>query len=79
MICGMTTSQVSMDTCWKPSSSARSTSAAAPWLNHSVSSRRMSCRHPPRRLLVPSSAMEEKKPCTAGDTWRIACAGEVLA
>jgi hypothetical protein len=42
MICGITTSHVSMLTCWKPSSSARSTSAAAPWLNHSVSSRRMS-------------------------------------
>lgn len=45
--CGMTTSQVSMETRLKPSCSAASTSAAAPWLNHSVRMRRMSCRLSP--------------------------------
>jgi hypothetical protein len=43
----MTTSQVSMETREKPSCSAASTSAAAPWLNHSVRMRRMSCRLSP--------------------------------
>ena len=44
---GMTTSQVSMETWPKPSSRARSTSGAEPWVNHSVSRRRMSCRLDP--------------------------------
>ena len=42
-ICGITASHVSMDTCPKPSMSAASTSGAAPWLNHRVSRRRISC------------------------------------
>ena len=40
--CGITTSHVSMATREKPSCSAASTVPCAPWLNHSVSRRRMS-------------------------------------
>ena len=54
--CGMTTSQVSMETCPKPSSSALSTSGAEPWVNHSVSRRRMSCRLEPLRSLACAAA-----------------------
>ena len=73
----MTTSQVSMETRPKPSSSAFSTSGAAPWLNQSVSRRRMSCRLLPRAASLPldcASATLRKKAATAGATWRCAVA-----
>ena len=45
----MTTSQVSMETWPKPFFRAASTSGELPWLNQSVSRRRMSCSLAPRR------------------------------
>ena len=79
-ICGITASHVSMDTCPKPSMSAASTSGAAPWLNHRVSRRRISCRGPPLRFwgAEPPSAILRKKPEMAGATCRVAAAGEIF-
>ena len=53
---GMTLSQVSMETMLKPSCRAASTSGSVPWENHSVNSRRMSCK------LLPLAA----RPAPAG-------------
>ena len=65
-----------MLTCPNPSTSAASTSGAAPWLNHSVNRRSMSCNDPdlPLRASAPPSATERKKPEMAGATCLFAAA-----
>jgi hypothetical protein len=62
MICGITTSQVSMLTRPKPSCSAASTSGAEPHVNHSVSNRRMSCKLPVRSPAAwPSATLQQQQ------------------
>ena len=75
-ICGITASHVSMLTCPNPSTRLLPP-GAAPWLNHSVNNRRMSCNEPAWPLFLrsaPPSATERKKPEMAGATWRRAAA-----
>ena len=64
MTCGMTASQVSTAMASTPSRTAASTSGDGPYLNHSVSRRRMSCSACSR-----PSAIEREKPRTAGTTY----------
>lgn len=57
---GMTTSQVSIETCPKPSFNACSTSGELPWLNHKVRSLRMSCKFAPAIFISAPAAQYDK-------------------
>ena len=69
MICGVTSSQRSAEISSHPACTAASTSARAPYLNQSVSSRSKSCSARSR-----PSAMDRKNPRTAGTTKAAAAA-----
>ena len=61
---GMTSSQVSTSTSVNPAPIAWLTSSWAPYLNHSVSRRRVSCK-----AFSFLSEIERKKPVTADTIW----------